>query len=253
MRLGKRTLRDWLAASASGVPSRRRGLRRRSLEHSNTLAVASVLQPGGEAETRFRELYDQHWDDLHRYCQRRCASPADADDVLAETFTIAWRRLADIPPQDAARPWLFVVARNLLSEHYRRSDWANSVVARVSAELLTQAPAAVPGRNEPADHLEVTVQALMQLDEPDRELIQLVAWDKMTHSDAAAVLGCSTNAVAIRLSRARTRLGVKVAELLRAIDAPVAATSERETRKKMKGVSAISHVPTEEPRSKGGT
>ncbi|TKV56886.1 hypothetical protein FDO65_18780 [Nakamurella flava] len=46
---------------------------------------------------RFRRLYAEHATAVHRFALRR-AGPDTADDVLAETFLVAWRRIDDVLP-----------------------------------------------------------------------------------------------------------------------------------------------------------
>lgn len=48
--------------------------------------------------------------------------------------------------------------------------------------------------------------AIARLREADREVLALVLWERLSHSEVAELLGCSTNAVAVRLHRARARL-----------------------------------------------
>src|SRR2546423_7741391 len=60
-------------------------------------------------EERFNRLYEEHFEAVRRYVWRR--EPSIADDVVAETFLVAWRRLDDLPV--SARPWLIGVARNV--------------------------------------------------------------------------------------------------------------------------------------------
>jgi len=50
------------------------------------------------------------------------------------------------------------------------------------------------------------LDAVRRLAPGEREALQLVHWERLSHAEAAAVLGCSANAVAIRVHRARTRL-----------------------------------------------
>lgn len=239
-------LRWQLLAAEAFEPVRAAQGRLRLRRRARLRALAETPAEIPDAETRFARLYDEHWDDLRRFCQRRCASSVDADDALAETFTVAWRRIADIPEGSAERPWLFVVARNLLSEHYRRGDWLENVTDRLRAELMTKTPVAIPGRDTPRDDLEVALQALLQIDDADRELIELVAWDQVSHQEAAEILGCSVNAIAIRLSRARSRLQLKFDELIRHIEVP------EEISRNLKGPKNISHVGDEEPNNKEG-
>lgn len=78
--------------------------------------------PPGDADARrvrFTDLFDRTHAPLLAYAVRRVADPADAADVVAETFLVAWRRLDDVPAGEAARPWLYGVARRVLANHYR--------------------------------------------------------------------------------------------------------------------------------------
>ena len=68
-------------------------------------------------EARFTHIYDAHYSAVRAYAWRR--RPDAADDVVAETFTVAWRRLDDVPPE--ALPWLIGVARKVL-HNLRRAD-----------------------------------------------------------------------------------------------------------------------------------
>jgi hypothetical protein len=63
-----------------------------------------------DAATRFRALFDAHVGAVRRYACHR--SIPDADDLVAEVFTVAWRRLDDVPVDDPL-PWLLGVAGNV--------------------------------------------------------------------------------------------------------------------------------------------
>jgi DNA-directed RNA polymerase specialized sigma24 family protein len=65
---------------------------------------------------RFNDFYSAQFADVWRFARHRTATGDDADDVVAETFVVAWRRRADIPA-DGAGLWLFGVARNVLADH----------------------------------------------------------------------------------------------------------------------------------------
>lgn len=158
---------------------------------------------------RFQQLYDESYDDLWRYCRRRTANEADANDVVAEVMAVAWRRLSDVPAPPGARPWLFGVARNHLRSSRRKTDRRDSLTRK----LQQQGSFTTQLRSDDAERLDVVAAALDQLDEPDRELIHLVAWDGLSHREIADLLAISENAVAIRLHRARGRLAQNVEQL----------------------------------------
>ncbi|AEE44821.1 RNA polymerase sigma factor [Cellulomonas fimi] len=148
---------------------------------------------------RFAALWEQHAPRVQAWTLRHVDRDT-AQEVVAETFLVAWRRLADVPGD--ALPWLLVVARNTLRNH-RRSAYRARQLHGVLAAL------APPPPDDPAAAVaerQALLRALADLSTSDREAVLLVAWDGLTAAQAAEVLGCSPAAFKMRLSRARRRL-----------------------------------------------
>jgi RNA polymerase sigma-70 factor (ECF subfamily) len=161
-----------------------------------------MLDPVGSRRSvpgdRLEDLFEAHHRALLAYAARRCPTLSDAEDVVAEVFLVAWRRLDDLPAGDAALPWLYGVARKTIGNQRRGLLRRGRLQARL--EQTAERPATpAPSGTEPA------LAALERLSEGDRELLRLVAWEGLSHAEIAAVLGISVNAVAIRLHRARAR------------------------------------------------
>ncbi len=169
---------------------------------------------------RFREIYTAHHEDLWRYCLRRISTPAEAEDVLGDVFTVAWRRLDDIPPNESARPWLFGVARHHLQNHWRQSSRHREVHLRLVSEAAIAAEESPDQDDDRSAHV---LDALGRLSEADAEVLRLVVWEELPHSEIAKVMDCSENAVAIRVHRARRRLAEHLSAALTA-DTPPAST-----------------------------
>jgi RNA polymerase sigma-70 factor, ECF subfamily len=75
---------------------------------------------GRDPDAVIRELYAGHARALHNYVARFCPDRASADDIVQETFIRAWRHLPQLSADDRpVRPWLFRVARNLLTDASR--------------------------------------------------------------------------------------------------------------------------------------
>jgi RNA polymerase sigma-70 factor (ECF subfamily) len=159
-----------------------------------------------ERKARFEALYAAHHAPILGYALRRTASPDDAADILAETFLTAWRRLDELPPGDDAKLWLYGVARRVLANYYRGERRRSALAGRLRAELASSyVPVALDG--EPAR----IAGALRRLSPQHRELLALSAWEGLDYGEIATVLGCSRNAVRIRLHRARMRLAAELA------------------------------------------
>jgi RNA polymerase sigma-70 factor (ECF subfamily) len=135
-----------------------------------------------DARSRFEALYRAHAGAVQTYVRRR-AGVEGADDLLAEVFLVAWRRLDDVPEDPL--PWLLGVARRVLANR-RRGAWREAALRdRLSFESASAA-AVVSGRSESA---RAVVRALGALREPDREALLLVAWEGLSPGQAARVLG----------------------------------------------------------------
>ncbi len=177
--------------------------------------------PGGPAtddrRSRFEHIYAANCGPLLGYALRRTANTDDAADVVAETFLTAWRRLDDLPAGDQARLWLYGVARHVLANHQRGERRRSDLSDRLRLDL-----AAGYRDAEYTGELARLREAVTCLAGPDRELLSLVAWEGLDHGELAAVLGCSRNAVRIRLHRARSRLAAALAAHENTAPAPLA-------------------------------
>jgi RNA polymerase sigma-70 factor (ECF subfamily) len=166
--------------------------------------------PTAADRDRFEALYRRHYPAVARYARRR-TDAATADDVVAETFTVAWRRLDRVP--DDALPWLLRVSSHELSTRRRRdrSDGDKARLAGVEADRAGRDPADAVGERE------AVISALGSLSRTDCDALLLVAWDGLSLADGARVAGVTRLAFAMRVSRARRRL----AAALRTSDAPL--------------------------------
>lgn len=157
-----------------------------------------------EREQRFRDVYDAAYVDLLRFVRRR-VHPSHAEDVVGEVMLVAWRRLDDVPVElSDARAWLFGVARKTLQNTRRREDRHDAVAVRLAevprgAADAGQHPDLVAGRIDIA-------AAWPRLSATDQEAIALSALDGLSAPEAATVLGITSTAFRLRLSRARRTL-----------------------------------------------
>lgn len=152
-----------------------------------------------DPERRFTAIYDRHRPQVYAYAVSRAGRQL-ADDVVGDTFLVAWRRLDAMPSRPL--PWLLGVARNVIRERYR--DEARQ--ASLAAELRAWVAEAEADPAEGVAERVAVLAALGGLAEGDRELITLVAWHGLTPGQAAQVVGCSVATYFVRLHRARKKL-----------------------------------------------
>ena len=152
---------------------------------------------------RLVTLFDDHHVAVLGYLTRRAASPHEAADAFSEVFLVAWRRLDDVPPGDAARLWLYGVARRTLANERRSARRRDRLVDRLAASLpagaFVQPAAEWSGEGRVA-------AALARLPAEDAELLRLVAWEGLSPAQTAEVLDVHPTTARVRLHRARARL-----------------------------------------------
>ncbi len=147
----------------------------------------------------FDDLFRTTYPRVRAYA-RTMASPADADDVVAETYAVAWRRQRDIP-RDAALGWLFGVARRVLANERRSQRRFAALRGLLGVERNIDVPDPAEQIADPALRA-----ALLSLAPLDREAVILTAWFDLSSADAAQALGITPAAFRMRTTRARRRL-----------------------------------------------
>jgi RNA polymerase sigma-70 factor (ECF subfamily) len=157
-------------------------------------------------EQRFERLYREHFDRVAAYLLSR-AERGLAEDALARTFEVAWRRMVDVP--DEPLPWLLGVARRVLADMRRGQGRQGALIERIAATIGE----ADDGHAETLITRQRVLAALDRLTDSQREVLLLIVWDGLSQREAAAVLGCSRGAVALRLHRARARLRSALTEV----------------------------------------
>jgi RNA polymerase sigma-70 factor (ECF subfamily) len=149
---------------------------------------------------RFEAITAEVYEPLQRYLRRR-APADDAGDLLADALLTIWRRLDDVPTE-VPLPWCYGVARRILANHRRGAQRHLRLVERLEAEPL---PASTPGPAESLADADL-VDALARLPAADQEILRLWAWEQLEPREIAQVMGSTSNAVSLRLTRANKKL-----------------------------------------------
>lgn len=160
-------------------------------------------RPRRDADDRFRTLFEQNSRSLLLYCLRRVSQPVDAADVVAETFVVAWRRIDDLPTGPEARLWLFGVARRQLSNQRRGQLRRSQLVERLRHRLGDMD---VPDVSVAVNDAHDIAGAMKHLDDDDRELLRLTAWEGLSPTEVSVVLDVPAATARSRLYRARAHL-----------------------------------------------
>ncbi|MFF6993563.1 RNA polymerase sigma factor [Streptomyces sp. NPDC008313] len=165
----------------------------------NTYTAGGDVNTGHEQV--FTALYHEHHPAVEAYVRRRLTSGQDIDDVVAETFLTAWRRLDEVP-HSAVLPWLYATARRILANTYRAEQRRQALAETIAWQRHSH-------QGDPADDVagaQAVAVAFDSLSGTDREILRLALWEELPARHAARVIGCTTATFHVRLHRARRRL-----------------------------------------------
>jgi RNA polymerase sigma-70 factor (ECF subfamily) len=192
-----------LAASRARVNEPRRADRAGPAVPSDAAVIGrSVAVP-----ECFAEIFDRHAEGIYRYAARRVGQQAAAD-VMSEVFLAAFRnRRRYDTGRDDARPWLYGIAVNVISQYQRGQRRYARVLATVPGVPATDVVAdEVVDRVTAAQLRPRIVRVLGELSDSERELVLLVAWAELSYEQAAQALGIPLGTVRSRLHRTRVKL-----------------------------------------------
>jgi RNA polymerase sigma-70 factor (ECF subfamily) len=127
----------------------------------------------------------------------------DVDEVVSQTFVVAWQHF-DAIPVGAEAVWLRAVTRRVVA-NYRRGERRWHALTDRFAQLTPMPQILAPDNPEHLE-LQAVVSAIDTLSEADRQVLLMMALEELSTEDLATVLDVRPNAAKKRLSRARTRL-----------------------------------------------
>ncbi len=162
----------------------------------------------------FAEIFHRHAGEIGRYITRR-VGPGIAEDLVAETFLVAFRRRGSFDGRRPdARPWLYGIATNVVRRHRREEIRALKLLAKtgvdpVMAECFTDQ---VDGQVAAAAAARVMAPALARLNAGQRDVLLLTAWADLTLDEVAETLGIPPGTARSRLNRARAKIRATLKE-----------------------------------------
>jgi RNA polymerase sigma factor (sigma-70 family) len=166
-----------------------------------TLIAASCDEP-----EQFGLVFDRHAAAVHGYIARRLGRDA-ADDLVAETFLIAFRRRRGYDRRRSnARPWLYGIATNLIARRRRDEVRFLRAIARSGIDPVAEPIADQVARRATAQAMRRQLAAaLAGLSAADRSVLLLVT-EGLVYEEVAEALRVPVGTVCSRLARARRKL-----------------------------------------------
>jgi RNA polymerase sigma-70 factor, ECF subfamily len=157
----------------------------------------------------FEAFYREHVEAIQGFVARRVGDRERAADLTAEVFLAAIGAAHRYrPARGAPKAWLYGIARTVAAADRRRigREQAREERLRASALLDDDDAARIEARIEAAAELRRLYEAMDRLSEPERAVLELVAIDELSLTEAAAAAGVRPVTARVRLHRARRKL-----------------------------------------------
>lgn len=154
-------------------------------------------------------FYTEHLPLVRRFVARRVSDPQLAADLTADVFLAAIDGASGYKPaKGSPSAWLIGIARNVVAGEHRRQTRHRGAVRRIEGRRLLDPDATerIAERIDAEREARLLYEALAELSRRDRALVELVAVDGLSISEAAVVLGVTPGAARVRLHRSRARL-----------------------------------------------
>ena len=177
----------------------------------NTQTETDALQA-----VAFNRVMAEHANALKAFAARMLGDEVAAEDVAQDAFLAYYRHQHEVP-DNAVRPWLFRVARNLCLDQLRRRKFKLRLFRDVSRDdEFEMVPVDAQGNRPEEDAQgeearEAIEKAIAGLPERFREAFVLCEVQGLSYEEAAGIMGCPVKTVSTRLFRARQRFRAAVA------------------------------------------
>lgn len=170
---------------------------------------SEIIRRSLEHPAAFAEVFDRHARAVNSFAAYRVGRNV-AEDVLSETFLVAFRRRADFDTgTDSALPWLIGIAARLIRRHraVEARHWMS-----FAASISREEHSSLGGVDEALSRMDAEREVatlktrIAALNPRDRETLLLYAWQGLSYEDISEALGVPVGTVRSRLNRVRKRL-----------------------------------------------
>ena len=170
----------------------------------------TVAQLSGEdnitLSERFAKLYDEHLSGIFRYISYRIGDVAVAEDLTSVVFEKALAGFRSYKREKAApQTWLLSIARNTLTDYFRRAARSQSVPLENADGVASSGPSPEE-KVESIEEVERLRFCLARLGHQEQEIISLKFSAEITNRRIAIMLSISESNVGVILFRALRKL-----------------------------------------------
>jgi RNA polymerase sigma factor (sigma-70 family) len=161
-----------------------------------------------EDKKYFSDLYNEYYPLVLGYFRRRVSGIQTSEDLSSEVFEKVLKAIDDYKWQGVTlSAWIFKIARNLLTDYYRKKGSTGGAVSLTEVEDIVRDPEISVISDAIADEEERALyDALREFREEDQYLIYYKFFEELSNKEIAQLTGLAESNVGTRLYRIRNKL-----------------------------------------------
>lgn len=180
--------------------------------NSRDIEIMERLKKGDD--TAFEELVDRHYQSVYRFAYRFLNDPPEAEDITQEVFLRVFRASKTYSPRAKFSTWLYTITKNLCFNELRKKRTVS--IVSIEDEMIPELPSvddSTVSKIEEAEVRERVLVAVKSLPPNLRIAVILLKYHGLSYEEVAEILGCTINAVKLRVHRAKNFLARSIGYL----------------------------------------
>ena len=173
------------------------------------IALMERIKNGDEAA--FEELVTRHSKTVYKLAYRFLYDSQDAEDITQEVFLRVYRAAESYTPKAKFSTWLYTITKNICFNELRKKK--SVTIFSIEDEMLPELPSldANPvSKLEEAEVRQRVLDAVKALPANLRIAVILLKYHDLSYEEVADILGCTVNAVKLRVHRAKKFLAKSI-------------------------------------------
>lgn len=156
----------------------------------------------------FSKLYEEYFQLVHNYLRKRMHNKSLSEDLASEVFEKAYRAIGDFRWQGISlSAWIFRIARNLLTDYYRKSTKRKRTISLTEIEeMFEDTSVSLYADYARGEEERVLYDALREFKELDQHLIYYKFFEDLSNKEIAKITGLAESNVGTRLYRIRRKI-----------------------------------------------
>jgi len=173
------------------------------------IALMDLVKSGDEAA--FEELVTRHYQTVYKLAYRFLYDSPDAEDITQEVFLRVYRAAGTYTPKAKFSTWLYTITKNICFNELRKKK--SVTVFSIEDEMLPELPSlddSPVSKLEEAEVKQRVLDAVKALPANLRIAVILLKYHGLSYEEVAEILGCTINAVKLRVHRAKNFLAKSI-------------------------------------------